>query len=557
MHKSLSVFFWVYFLTTLLTGSLALTGTADLNQKLLLALPLLLALITFNSIAKPQLNKTLFWLLSIFALTMLTAFLFSQHYGNSATHLVRWLSGLSVFVFAIWFGPEIRPKLAKILMFLGIFFSLFFLALNYLPQYFGFLMQQNGYNLVFPTYRLHNHLGDFLVLPVIVLIYNLRQGKKPLFTLAWIIVFGLLIFYSYSRSSYTALGAGLVTLFFTQLKQKSKFSQLVSLTLLLIGAILFLLLTTQESNLKLSFFSAIENKLLLNGRDQYWGASIKAIQDYFWFGIGEGNFVYAMGRYSSIPFNWTESSLNLFLSVFSENGVFAFVVFMALVIWVIKNNRFDLNFVLLTALLINFQTDYTYEIVGMWLLFWLIMGLSVRHNPAYQPIRQNWLILPGLIGILLLLQLVITPVLGLFRLHSLAFIANPLDSNNQEKLIINQLFTQKYSQAELQLCLYQRFYRADFSRQYATANYYLALNQPQKALASYYQAYLWNPYANLDVYRQIYELETKLNGKEKANLFLQNYQKQIDKITGKSYFAQKLKKDWQEFNKKLDKKPQL
>lgn len=551
------IIFWTYLLATIITGSLALPYMDELNYKLLLALPLLLSILTLNSKIKPQLNKTLFVLLGGVFVTMLISFCFSRHYANSLVHLVRLLAGLSLFAFSIWFGPEIRPQLPKVLLLLGVFYSLLFLFLNYQSQSFGWLMPQNGYNLFFPIYRLHNHLGDFLVLPILALIYNLRQEKKLLLSISWLIIFTLLAFYSYSRSSYTALTAGLLVLLITQIKYKLKPYQLILGLLFILGTGSFLLLTTKETAPSLSWLNAVENKLLLNGRDQYWGVSLMAIKDHFWFGIGSGNFIYAMARYNNIPFNWTESSLNIFLSIFSANGVFVFLAFVALLVWVIKNSNFGLSFILLIALLVNFQTDYTYEIVGMWLLFWLIMGLSIKNKPPLVNLSYHKLLLPGIIGLLLLSQLIITPILSQLKLYELAWLINPLNKANQEKLIVRQLFQQQYGLAKWQLKLYQRLYQADSINQYSSANYYLALEEPQQALSAFYQAYQWNPYTNLDLYRRIYTLEKSLNGKRAATRFLQSYETKVKQIKDKSYFSQKIKKDWKEFNKKLDKKPQF
>lgn len=554
MDLSSKIIFWAYLLLTVITGSLALPFMEALNYKLLLVLPLLLALVTLNSKIKPQLNKTLFFLIGGFLTTMLISFCFSQHYANSLVYLVRLLAGLSLFIFALWFAPDIKPHLTKALLFLGVLYSLAYLALKNWPHIFGWLMPQSGYNLIFPTYHLHNHLGDFLVLPILALIYQRKNHKGILITFGWILIFSLLIFYSYSRSSYTALIAGILVLLINRPKHKLKPEQLFLGIGLILGAGLFLLLTTQEANFEWYLFNAIKEKLLLNGRDQYWGTAIMAIRDNLWFGIGSSNFVYALGRYSNIPFNWTESSLNIFLSIFSENGVFAFIAFVTLLVWVIKNNRFDLNFVLLVTLLINFFTDYTYEIVGMWLWFWLVMGLSINHKPPFTNLSYDEILLPALIGLLLFLQLSITSILGQFKLYELVWLVNPLDKANQEKLIVKQLFSQKYYQALWQLKLYQKLYRADSYSQYASANYYLALQQQELALAAFYQAYKWNPYTNLDLYRRIYNLEKKLNGKKAATRFLQNYEAKVKQIKDQSYFSQKIKKDWQEFNKnkKLD-----
>jgi len=326
-----------------------------------------------------------------------------------------------------------------------------------------------------------------------------------------------------------ALAVSLTALAIMQIKQKIKSSQLALIILLGLLAVLFLVITTKESAVSINWLDAIKNKPLLNGRDRYWGASLATIKDYFWFGIGEGNFAYAMGRYNTALFDWTQSSLNIFLSIFCENGVFAFLTFAVLLGWIIKNSRFDLNFLFFLALLVNFQTNYSYEIAGVWLLFWFVMGLSIKNKPELTAVKPEWVLIPGLISLVILVS-------------TLFF--NPFNQTAHEHLIVRQILKQQYRPALLSLRLYQKIYRADAMSQYAAANYYLALNKPRQALAAYYRAYLWNPFANLDLYRRIYALEKKLNGEKAARLFLKDYQNKVKKLTADdSFFLEKIKKD--------------
>ncbi|OGK66575.1 hypothetical protein A2313_01035 [Candidatus Roizmanbacteria bacterium RIFOXYB2_FULL_41_10] len=548
MTKLKLTIFWLYLILTLITGSLGLPVLNTINLKLLLGLPLLLALLAINNRQPLLINKRLSQLTLIFVMTAVLSSLFSQHFLNTRTELIKLFAGISLMLFGALYRQYLQKSLPTVLISLGVFYSLYFLLLTNLPAVFGWLRPINGYNLVFPFYALHNHLGDFLVLSAVCLLDRLANNKKSWLNYGWLAIFGLLIFYSYSRSSYTALTVVIVLLLLKQLKQKAKPIIILVSLILLAGAFLFMAITTKETGFQLSLFSAIKNKVLLNGRDQYWGTSIAAFKDYPWFGIGLGNFVHAMGRYSSIPFNWTESSLNLFLSFFSENGLLVLIAFMALLIWIIKNNRFRLSFFLLIALLVNFQTDYTYNIVAMWLLFWLVMGLSFDNKNDLVEIKPGRALWPGLITSLLLLQLTLTGIFFDLKQYSLAFVADPLNKSAHEYLIGQKLFSKQYAQGEWLLKLYQRLYRADAGAQYAAANLYLALGQDKQALSGFYQAYLWNPYENLDVYRQIYRLEKKLNGQLAAKTFLQNYESKVRSISDDSYFSQEIRRNFAEFS---------
>ncbi len=547
MPKYNLVVFWLYLILTLITGSLALPVLNAFNLKLLLGLPLLLALLAINNQQPLLINKRLVQWLLIFSTTVLISSLFSQHFLNTRTELIKLLAGISLLLFGALYRQYLQKSLSTVLIGLGVFYSLIYLLLTNFPQLFAWLMPKTGYNLVFPSYALHNHLGDFLALPIICLIYQTSAAKRAWLNYGWLAIFGLLVFYSYSRSSYTALSIS-VLFFLYRFRQKIKPSVIFVGLVLIASAVLFLLITTKETGFQQPWLNAVENKQLFNGRDQYWQVSVSTLKDHPWFGIGLGNFVYAMGRYSNIAFNWTESSLNLFLTIISETGVLAFITFMALLIWIIKNNRFGLPFFLFLALLVNFQTDYTYKITTMWLLFWLIMGLSVNNKNDLVKIKPDQTMLPGLLTILVLLQLTLSGIFFDLKKPFLAVLIDPLNKPAQEQLIVKQLFGNQIPAANWQLSLYQRLYRADASTQYAAANFYLAQGKFELALSSFYQAYLWNPHENLDLYRKIYKLEKSLNGPQAGRTFLTDYKQKVKRLNNDSYFAQLIIKDWREFS---------
>jgi O-antigen ligase len=553
MSKPWQLLFWGYWLVLFLAGSLALAGLTDLNRQLLLGLPLFLGIVALFNNPERLIHKNILKITLALAVFLLFGSFFSQNQENTRAEWINWLAGLSLFFFGALYKPYLQKTLPKILVGLGIFLGLYSLALPHLPLELGWLKPINSYNLVFPTYRLHNHLGDILVLPCLVLISQLNLKKNRLLSIGWTLAFSLLIFFSYSRSSYTAFAAGVVLLVARQLKTK-KLNRKVLLAgaLFFFASLTFLALTTKEAAFRPSWGLAVETKPLFNGRDQYWGTAFKAIADYPAFGVGPGNFVLAMGRYSDNLFDWTESSVNLFLNIAAENGLPAVFMFLVFIFLVIKNSRISLNLALLGSLLVNFQTDYTFKISAMWLLFWLLAGLGLKQPKKGFGIKLGvkTILLPGLITILLLLQISLCQLLTSWRQFQLAQIIYPAERQTYEKIISRQLLTNRYEEALWQLAIYKRLFRADSVVQYTCGNLYAALGKKQAALDCYRQAYLWNPYVNFDLYRKIYALENELNHPQTARDFLKDYQSRVKKLPqDNSYFTRIIKNDWREFNR--------
>jgi len=551
MNKPSLLFFWVYFLMVIITGTLGLYFLEGINYQLTLLLPLLLILL-FNHRDQLVINRSVLKAAVFLLVSFILANLFSQHYANSFYYFGHLIAGLTLLIFGALYQNEILRGLPKILIGLGIFYSLYYLALIFLPNLWGFLKPINGFNLVFPFYQYHNHLGDFLVLPILVLLYS-SNHKYRLFRFLGVIIFGILVLISYSRSGYVTLALSLLTLFILKIKKKQLNKPLIILVFgLIILAGFTFIVTTKETATYINFFDTVKTKLFINGRDEYWLSAIKSITTYPWFGIGANNYTYAIGRFSEIPFNWTKSALNIFLNFAVENGLLFLLGFVYLIVVVVKNNRFQLPFLLFFACLVNFQTDYTYDITGFWLMFWLIMGLNINNQQNLIELKPQFFYILAIISTIMLFSISSSSLFWTLKQHSLALLTNPVNKVAHEELIIRQLFSQRYHNAEILLNVYQRFYHADSHSQYAAANYYLVLDKPEKALKAYYQAYQWNPYTNLDVYRKIYALEKKLNGNRAANKFLKGYQTKINQLIYYSYFTEQIKKDWREFKRSFE-----
>jgi len=549
MSRAATILFWSYLLFVFLCGSLGLPELEQLETKALLGLPLVLAIIIEKNRPLEGLPRWFGYGLVTLGLLLLLGSGFSQNYGQLLSALSRWAAGLSLAVFGALYRQDISKQLPKIILGLGGFYALYSLLLQELPEFLLWLRPVSGYNLVFPTYHLHNHLGDFLVLSILCLLSSLKSPGQRVFKFAWLAIFSLLLLYSYSRSSYTALLVSVFVWLGQTLKNKPPRITLLSGALLIGGAAFFLALTTNELSWKLPFLNAWETKPLFNGRDQYWGASLESIKDHPWFGIGSGNFAAAMGRYGEIPMDWTESSLNLFLTLASENGLLVLATFLGGLFWGLRQFSGTLNLGLFLALLVNFQTDYTYRIGPMWLLFWLLLGLGVKRTPGKLKLPSHLPLWGGLIGVWIILLLTFSNFWQRQGNYWLAWATSPFDQQNNERLLSHYLLTGEFTKAAAHLRIYQKFYRSDSAAQYAAANYWLGLGEREAALAGYYQAYRFNPYTNLDLYRQINRLERELNGERSAKEFLANYSQKVQKLKDQSYFSQIIRRDWQKFRK--------
>lgn len=325
------------------------------------------------------------------------SFLFSVDKQNSFELALFYTSVFLIFIFFYNF-KELGKKLITLEIFIGsLIFIVYFIVTFLFPSLKN--LQSNGYQLTRSFFGLHNHLGDFLGLTII---YFSLINKIP-FVLILLPVFIL----SYSRSAYLSL---LITSLFVSVS-KSIFSK--KFFLILIGFCLFFWVSFSISGENSLFqqgltqfhqSTGVETKSLDSNRFEYLRQSVLGFWESPILGWGSGNFGQVSYKFRQFPSDWTETPHNIFLSVLINNGILGLLPFLVLIYLILKHgNKTMPHYYLFVYLLVNFQTDYIYEIFSMFILF-IILG-ALTYEEKDNLFQKNNLRVFLLISALLLLAL--------------------------------------------------------------------------------------------------------------------------------------------------------
>ncbi len=424
--------------------------------------------------------------------------LFSLNIPHSLQNLLFYPALFLGFVYAYNQQLKLKKPLFSLIFILAILFSLYSLFLQFiLGKPSALSLVANEYNFVFPVFGEHNHLATFLVLAVLLLPFFF---KNKLFFGAVVAFFLLLIALSYSRSANMALFFGVLFLLF------HKNSRTVKAVLV---ALLFL------SLLVLGFSFVV--KAVPTSRLEYLHLVVLAIKQYPLFGVGLGNFRAVSLQHSPNPFQWVDTSHNLFADMFAEAGVLAGAVFLILILLIlIRANKNSPFFPAFLALVVNFQTIYTYKIYSFCFLSFVIAGLLYKEK---RTISENSLLRT-------------LPLLLLF-LTNLLLLPQVLPGLNLQDQIAKSVFAGRKKQTFLLLKIYKALYRGSAPVYNSAGDIYNFYGEGKQALAHYRQAYKLHPYEDITLYRKIYRLEEELNGKDQAQIFLSSHLKRVQQIPKK------------------------
>lgn len=277
--------------------------------------------------------------------------------------------------------------------FIGYSIFLYFFAVNNLQN----VIPGNGYQFVFSNFGSHNHLGDFLVLGIMVSLYELIFSGRKKYVLP-VLLFSFFVFISFSRSAYVALMISVSILIISGLMRKkiklSSITVFYGIILVAVSMFLFFSVVTdirsvpilKDVNSVLTKQLDLKDKTFVSRRDEFAKFAINSFLLRPFWGVGSGNFLYIAQENSPNTYKFKpHSSHNLFLDLLSENGIFALVLFLVFLIVVFYSNRGEpsLPFFLLLGMLVNFQTDYTHTIYSFFLLFFILLALIHKERTIY------------------------------------------------------------------------------------------------------------------------------------------------------------------------------
>lgn len=337
--------------------------------------------------------KRISFLFLIFIASSLLSGIMGINIRNSIEHSLLSISMFLVFLISYNYKVSLRKPLIIIIFIVPIFFILYFLLLTF---HINVPIPHHGYQFVFSKFGSHNHLGDFLVLPSIICLYYLYNRKHLLLAISYQLLAIIFIFFSYSRSAYVSIALTMIFLHLKYLKNKRIWPiQLASRTLLVVlilSVVFFIVATTRQAvtqplskevNVTLVKKGGLKHKELLGNRLEYIKQSLLSVQKHPIFGVGPNNFLLVSKEYAPKKSLITEATHNIFLEILVGQGIFGLLPFVGVITMILIKSQKNVLYFAFLAMLINFQTDYTYQIYSFLLLFFVLGGVILEkpnHN---------------------------------------------------------------------------------------------------------------------------------------------------------------------------------
>lgn len=337
--------------------------------------------------------KRISFLFLIFIASSLLSGIMGINIRNSIEHSLLSISMFLVFLISYNYKVSLRKPLIIIIFIVPIFFILYFLLMTF---HINVPIPHHGYQFVFSKFGSHNHLGDFLVLPSIICLYYLYNRKHLLLAISYQLLAIIFIFFSYSRSAYVSIALTMIFLHLKYLKNKRIWPiQLASRTLLVVlilSVVFFIVATTRQAvtqplskevNVTLVKKGGLKHKELLGNRLEYIKQSLLSVQKHPIFGVGPNNFLLVSKEYAPKKSLITEATHNIFLEILVGQGIFGLLPFVGVITMILIKSQKNVLYFAFLAMLINFQTDYTYQIYSFLLLFFVLGGVILEkpnHN---------------------------------------------------------------------------------------------------------------------------------------------------------------------------------
>jgi len=374
---------------------------------------------------------------------------------------------------------------------------------------------------VFASYTNHNHLGDFLGLLVLVTFYYLIHKKWS--ALPFFLFFFGIMMLSFSRSAYLAFFIVFILILFFYRKNIS--TLILPFVLFILSLMLFatFIISIQvpinspfykiQTLLKTSL--DVSPRETISARDIYFKQAFISINKYPFFGIGSGNFLIA-SKSNVISSNSSDSAHNIILELATEQGLFATIFFLLFIFLITKHalTNSSLSGFLFLYLLINFQTDYTYQVYSLF-LFWIILS-SLSYSEKNEIEASS-----SLYGLLCIVPLVILVCISTSSL--LLKIGNIEGANNWYPLskdVYVSAIKKQDNKSSIFIARAEQIAPYDLNIIIESANYYITKGNKQKALSYYERVYSMNKLCSFYFIKRIYTLKKEVQSKKIADSFL-------------------------------------
>lgn len=318
--------------------------------------------------------KTLGWPFGLFFIMLGISIIFSQNKLNSFAEIYKYTTGLFMLLAGAALSENDRKKLVQVIIFSGLAVS--FIAIY---QYFFGFKHLSDYlknnNLLIPSavdyiqrkrvfmpFLTPNALGGYLAMIIMLALINQRK--------ILILPMLLALLFTKSLGALFSLLAGLVVLRCLSGRFRKKDIYFIS-GLFLLTVVIFVLRNTTPKGHLAPIFSTM---MRLN----YWQEALKIIIQHPFFGVGPGNFNSALSRYAH----------NAYLQIWSETGIAGLLSFIWIICAVLKSclkqlknppNQAQLAglIAVITVFLIHNCFDFTFFLLEVAYLWWIILGLIV------------------------------------------------------------------------------------------------------------------------------------------------------------------------------------
>ena len=583
MDKYLKFVFVFFLLVVFLFEGLGVNNGRQVAYYLILLMPFFLFIPqlvsgTGKKILFPLKFSVLFSLFIVFSL--LSSF-FSVNLQNSFQNLFFYLALFLVFIFVFNYRELVKSSVLYLIFALSFIFSIFSLFITY------FIAQNSlfsipidlagqGYQFIYLVGG-HNHLGDFLLLPLTVLLFWLLGRKFKMDNLLLLLFFVPYFIFSYSRSAYLDLAATVVFVIYYLWREKGILKKNVIFYIL--GFIFVIVLTiflfaVPANNAKPAVLKSL-NFTLQSKFDLSSGKQFFAYRNYYiteglfslankpLFGVGPGNFEYVSQKYMNNPVEFAPTTHNLFFDIFVENGLLAGIFFILLFLQVFhlimnqlfnhqqlasnsklsaiqQSNNLTIIFIFIfIVMLLNFMTDYTFLIRPFFLLFFVVMGLIYDESAA---IKQFNNLTIGILSTFLFLIFNLTIVSNMAiskNNYLLAFYSYPLNKDAYQPLINSKLsINNKQKTFNNYLNIYTSLFNGDTDVLNFAGNAYYDYAGQKEALAFYEKAFNANNFEDPALIKNIYLLKLNLEGKDNARKFADAYFLKLSGVDKNSSYYQ-------------------
>ncbi|PIZ61666.1 hypothetical protein COY16_06180 [Candidatus Roizmanbacteria bacterium CG_4_10_14_0_2_um_filter_39_13] len=512
---------------------------------LVVSLPLILGIITIyskNGEMKLKVPYYLGWAVIFFLLSSIVSIILAPNIQRSFEYTIYWIV---IFLTTIFFyNAHTQQMLKKIfygLVALGFIFAIYAVFLKYLlPEAWSVLIPRHMHQYVADPFGTHNPLGVFLLIPLAMLLPSWRYGEMKNEQIAFILLFGFLVF-SYTRAAYATFA--LISLFFIGFEVFIKKRKLPKRIYVILGSFIIVCIflsiiiawfsSGPEWYLRIhdffvDLFGMPRYKGFISGRIHFGLQAIKGLIERPWIGWGSDNLFYASIKYTPITKFTTYVSENLILDIFSEQGIIGGILFFWMIgcmFWrsfvLVKQSDSILNerfFFAFTTLLILMMGNTIKRNYMLFMFFFIIAALlySERRN---MKIHFNTLFITSIIlFIFVFLKINSTFFLAINKPQFAQFLY-PLNKNAYPILIDSSQNRADSKSQQRWTDQYLFLFPGDPQTLISAGNTYMDINK-QQALDYYMRAYEASPLNDFTVVEGIYFLKKDIEGKQMAKEFL-------------------------------------